>query len=309
MIEEQGWSASKEDVLAYQLLVWASDTANSGHSLEDAGKTLDADASVLYGILKEFWDSGLARDSERMMVPAMNSVFLTGAGSAAARKIATASKDGGKRRSAIRNGIVDWLSSVGEPSALSDFLEDSRASFFGVPYTQDEMSTAAKYLADKGIVKGIGAWGGELVRPSLTSEGLDCADSYDGNVQKYLQRGEQQAGHKTVNFIKNWQGVNIAAHSQHVNQSVGISQKNVNDIQNVAESFRQARELLKLDAEQDAELTQVAEEIAAEIARPAPDAGKLKGFLQTLHSIGVNAAGGAIGSVLAEHALTVMGSF
>jgi hypothetical protein len=103
--------------------------------------------------------------------------------------------------------------------------------------------------------------------------------------------------------------VNIATHSQHVNQSVGISQENVNDIQNVVKSFQQARELLQLDAEQDAELTQVAEEITAEITRPVPDAGKLKSFLQTLHSIGVNAAGGAIGSVLGEHALTVMGSF
>jgi hypothetical protein len=63
----------------------------------------------------------------------MNSVFLTGAGSATAREIATASKNGGKRGIAIRNGIVDWLSSVGEPSALSDFLKDPRAAYFTSP--------------------------------------------------------------------------------------------------------------------------------------------------------------------------------
>jgi hypothetical protein len=183
MIQEQGWSTSKEDVLVYRLLVWASDSAHSGHSLGDAGKALDADADVLYGILKEFWDSGLAKDSERMMVPTMNSVFLTGEGSATARKIATASKDGGKRRSAMRNGIVDWLSSVGGASGLSDFLEDPRASFFGVPYSEDDVIAAGDYLKEKGIIKGFGTASGELVRPSLTSEGLDCADSYACDVQ------------------------------------------------------------------------------------------------------------------------------
>lgn len=98
MIQERGWSASVEDVLAYQLLGWSSDPANSGHSLQDAAQVLGADADLLYGILKEFWDSGLARDTERTMVTVMNSVFLTGAGSATAREIATASKNGGKRR-------------------------------------------------------------------------------------------------------------------------------------------------------------------------------------------------------------------
>lgn len=308
MIEEQGWSASKEDALAYRLLVWASDSAHSGHSLEDAGKVLDAEPDVLYGILKEFWDSGLAKDTERANVPSMNSVFLTGEGSATARKVAAASNNGGKRRSAIRNGIVDWLSSVGEPSAISDFLNNSRASFFGEPYTPDEMSAAATYLADKGIVKGIGSWGGELLRPSLTSEGLDCADSYACDVQAYLNRSQGLGGNTHVT-VTGSTAVNIAAHSQHVNQSVGISQDNINDIENVVRSFQQARELLQLDADQDAELTQVTKEITAEIASPAPDAGKLKGWLQALHSIGVNAAGGAIGSVLGEHALTVMSSF
>jgi hypothetical protein len=47
MIQEQGWSASVEDVLAYQLLVWSSDPANSGHSLQDAAQVFGADADVL----------------------------------------------------------------------------------------------------------------------------------------------------------------------------------------------------------------------------------------------------------------------
>jgi hypothetical protein len=170
------------------------------------------------------------------------------------------------------------------------------------------VSAASVYLQDKEIIKGIGSWGGELLRPSLTSDGIDCADAHSSDIQAYLNRSQGLAGniHVTVHGST---GVNIAANSQHVNQSVGISQKTVNDIQNLLGSFQQAREMLKLDTEQDAELTQVVDEITAEIDRPVPNGNKLKGFLQTLHSIGVNAAGSVLGSVLGEHALTVMNSF
>ncbi|MEC3853457.1 hypothetical protein [Paenarthrobacter ureafaciens] len=282
--------------------------SSSGKSLQDAAQELDADEDALYGILKEFWASGLADDIDRANVPSMNSVFPTGAGTAKAREIATASTNAGKRRLALRNGIVDWLSSVGEPSGLSDFVDDPRASFFGVPYTQDELSAAAEYLQDKEMVKGYAAWGGEILRPSLTSDGIDCADSYSADVQSYLNRSQTVANNTNVT-VHGSTGVNIAANSNYVNQSVGISQETVNKIKKIVDSFQQARPLLELDAENDTKLTQVVADIQAEVDRPVPDTNKLKGFLQTLHSIGVGAAGDALGSVLGDAVMAVMGSF
>lgn len=307
MIEDQGWSASKEDALVYRLLVWASDSAHSGHSLEDAGKALGPEPDVLYGILKQFWDSGFAKDTERANVPSLNSVFLTGEGSATARKIAAASNNGGKRRTAIRNGIVDWLSSVGEPYGLSDFLQDPRAAFFGVPYTEDELIAAGDYLHDKGIIKGIQTGSGEFVRPSLTSEGLDCADGHSSDVQAYLNRS-QTLGGDTLISVSDSYGVNIANRSSHVSQSVGITREKINEIQQLVASYEQARMPLLLDAENDSRLTELSEEILEEISKPVPDKSKVKGFLESLHNIGVSGAGNALGSVLGQAALNLMGS-
>jgi hypothetical protein len=307
LIQEQGWSASKVDVLAYHLLEWSADPSNGGRSLDDAWRVLGADPDTLYGILREFWESGLAKDTDRANVPTMNSVFLTGTGSAAAREIAAASRNVGKRRVGIRNAIVDWLNSVGEPAELSDFLGDPRGSFFGVSYTQNEMDAAEEYLLDKDIITGIKTSGG-LVRPKLTSYGLDCADGHSSDVQAYLNRSQALTGSTHVTVMGST-GVNVAANSTNVTQSMAVAQETINEIQKIVESFQQSRNLLGLDGENDSRLTVLSGEILEEIARPSPDKNKLKGFLESLHSIGVSGAGSALGSVLGQAALTLMGSF
>jgi hypothetical protein len=305
LIQEQGWSASKEDVLAYRLLVWSANPSNSGHTLDDAGQALGAAPDTLYGILREFWDSGLAKDTDRAHVPSVNSVFLTGTGSATAREIAVASNNVGKRRIAIRNGIVDWLNSEGGPSDLSAFLADPRGSFFGVPYSENEVEAAEDYLLDKKLITGFNTAGG-LIRPKLTSDGFDCADGHSSDVQAYVNRSQGLSStHVTVTGST---GVNVAAHSSNVTQSIAVTQETINEIQKMVESFQQSRSLLGLDAENDSKLTVLSGEILDEIALPAPDKNKLKGFLESLHSIGVSGAGSALGSVLGQAALTLMSS-
>lgn len=305
MISQRGWSASKEDVLAYRLLIWASEPSSSGQSLQDAGQALNADDDVLYRILQEFWDAGLAKDVDRANVPSMNSVFLTGAGSRASREISAARSNTAKRRMALRDGVVDWLDSGKNPAELADFLHDVRASFFGIPYTAEEVDAAGTYLLAKGIVTGRVNGGGDVLWPQLTSEGIDCAEGHSADVQAYLNRQHSMGGITTVT-VSDSTGVNVAAGSSNVNQTLGISQEKINDIRQLVESFRQSRSLIGLDDQKNAELTELSSEILDEISRPAPDKNKLKGLLGSLQSIGVSGAGNALGSVLGQAALTLM---
>lgn len=152
------------------------------------------------------------------------------------------------RVGACRQAILLWLAEQGGSAASLALFLQSDPRFYDTPFTEEEAGTAAKYLVDKGLVKGWYYSDGMLMQPVLTARGTDCVEIYDGDVQRFFNP-TQSGGSVTNNQQNNFYGGNAqAAQGSNVTQT----QNNGIDAEGLSSIFQAMRDALStVDDPQD----------------------------------------------------------
>lgn len=143
-----------------------------------------------------------------------------------------------RRVQEIRDAILNWLYDLylGDDHAagISDFLTSDRAHFFGEPYTEGEFTRAVRWLRDEEYVKGIGAFGGELVRPELTAKAIRTIET-GKSVNELLTSAGVNV---TEVHVQGSSGVNVAVDSSNVTQSNTLTQGQIDQVEKMLGSVR-----------------------------------------------------------------------
>ena len=95
------------------------------------------------------------------------------------------------RARACRSGLLNWfyrqrIAQVHMP-ITGEFGQDDGSRWEGVRFTDIEIQDAAEYLSDNGLINGVSV--DQLrgpVRAEITTDGIDCATDWEGNVADYL---------------------------------------------------------------------------------------------------------------------------
>ncbi|MCD5341519.1 hypothetical protein LR392_04655 [Arthrobacter sp. AK04] len=177
-----------------------------------------------------------------------------------------------RRTQQIRDDILNWLYDIylrdGIAYGMSDFLKHHTASFYGLYYTEKELLRATRWLKDEEYITGTGAFGGELIRPELTTKAIRTIET-GRSVNDLLT----QAGvNVTEVHVQGSSGVNIAVDSSNVTQSNTLTQ---GQIENVEKMLGQVRALLTpvtagISDEVASQAKVITGQLEEEIKSPAP---------------------------------------
>lgn len=214
----------------------------------------------------------------------IGSVVLKQPGLDAARHFTALRNDPRRRVLESRDAILKWLYDAhlvdANPKGISDFLYCRGCQYLGAHYTQGELYRAAQWLMDKKYITGTRAMGGEVLRPSITTEGTQVVETGQ-SVNAVLT----QAG-MTVNKvnISGSQGVNVSVASSNVNQSNTLTQGQVEQVERIIASVRAMLTPAVIGVTDEvAEQAQViVGEVEEEIQAPSPNSGKVKSLLLKL---------------------------
>lgn len=160
--------------------------------------------------------------------------FLTSRGRAEANRMKST-----YRHSLAQRKILDWLVQHPDSSPM-DLLETPSADDFSGRLTHDEVVQAADELDHEGYIKGMKAWGSEMLRANLTSNGHRLHRS-----QMSIDQVNQAGGMTTMNVSANNYGNQTIGNqsfggSGHTLNADFSSQTSPEDIAQVVEQFRAA---------------------------------------------------------------------
>jgi len=165
---------------------------------------------------------------------------LTGAGHLKVEEVRSLRNNPQARASACREALLLWIAHEGRGAASADLLVKQDASrFYDSPFSLDEVNEAGKFLVETGLVRAIGVWGAEIVRPVLTSDGQRCVEFFDGNVREYLNP-RQNGG--PVTYQQHFHGSVSGQVAQ--GETVNMTQSQGIDAASLSEIFRAMREAL-----------------------------------------------------------------
>lgn len=143
-----------------------------------------------------------------------------------------------RRTQQIRDDVLDWLYDIylsdGIAYGMSDFFKHDKAHFFGEPYTEKELLRATRWLKDEDYVKGIGAFGGELIRPELTTKAVKTIET-GKSVNDLLTSAGVNV---TEVHVQGSSGVNIAVDSSNVTQSNTLTQGQIEQVERMLGQVR-----------------------------------------------------------------------
>ena len=232
------------------------------------------DPGTAYDLVRDGADRGLMRDDSTFDSPC---AALTLDGVQAAEERYRRRAEPTKRAAAGRAGLLRWLydqqlAGVYMP-VVADVLDTTLAVFVGERLTAFEIDRAAKYLTDKGLIKGVtvAEYDGP-VRASLTSDGLDCIENYGGDVAGSLDDRAGRAGTQTYNIgtFNNTGAVALGG---------GDAHQQVTDDAAMVVAFTQAllRQLgaLPMDKDHRLAIQTAVEELRHELDQPDPEGGRI----------------------------------
>ncbi|WP_018788554.1 hypothetical protein [Micromonospora sp. CNB394] len=281
-----------------QLMDWVYDKAN-GTSTENVpimefAESVGLDLDGAYTLLWYCRDEGLLRDNGSGMGNPCG--ILTAYGIADVRERRRRRADPVLRARVCRSGLLNWfyrqrIAQVHMP-ITEEFGKDDGSLWEGVRFTDVEIQDAAEYLSAKGLIKGIEV--AELrgpVRAEITTDGVDCATDWDGNVADYLR--DQKGYGPTINhgpvFHGASQGGQFAWGNRDVTQQQNIDQHVAPALQPLAEAVVTILQQLPsygLTLRDQQDIEAAANEVLAEVQQAQPEPGKLrrgaamlKGFL------------------------------
>ena len=212
-------------------------------------------------------------------------------GQAAANGLLAERSSGKGRRAALRTGLLDWLGDSANRTDTADYETAPGASLYGSPFTKREILDETAFLLEKDLIKGTRAWGGDLLRPSLTADGRECVDRFDGDVNAWLSRLERGTVTHNQTTISNSPGAQSMSSSPGGQQTatVTISQDNRRQLLQIADQI--AEQIAGLPAEVAPAATTGVEELRQAATVVDPDEGRVKAALSKI-ALGVAVAVG-----------------
>lgn len=260
-----------------RLLLWlaAAAKANPGQLIDPRafGEQEEIEQEIVDSLLTVLQDRGQVAVLPPEDAGGGASCEIAPEGRAEARRLRQARENKGARLKYAHTAIVHWLfeNHGGRTAELATFLTSSDSYFHGDALTGDELLTAVRYLADRGLLAASTVETGLR----LTADGQDCAIS-GGTVSDYLARPSGSGDHYTING--GVQGAVIGGKHQNVTQTntYGLNLAEVGQLVQVAALARQINPTLGLPEAEEAEILESAQALELEASNPAPDQGRLQ---------------------------------
>lgn len=300
---DRGWTDNPSELLYYRVVHLMSDDL---HDARKIGELLDVTGREVGQVFDLLLQEGLAgAHPARLGDSYTHGAGLTAAGKAK-RAEWLAAQGAGRARRACAAALLNWLDAHDRErvSGTDKFVEDVRSYYFGVPFEPSVIAACARELKELDLIKGVGTWGGPVVRPELTPLGRLVVSRYGGDVVEW-QLANQGGGGISIH---NSTGVAVATNSPGASQSVTVTTNAADQVLNLAAALEAMLPVLGLEPAQEAsarglvvQLQQVAPEVEA-------DPGKVKRLVGAVRDVAVNAAGGAAGTALVALADQVAGS-
>lgn len=208
----------------------------------------------------------------------IQTVVLNQAGVDVAEEFKELKGDPRRRTQQIRDDILNWLYDIYLADAIaygmSDFLKHERAQFFGESYTEAELLRATRWLKDEDYVKGIGAFGGELVRPELTTKAVKTIEAGRSANDILTSAGVNV----TEVHVQGSSGVNIAVDSSNVTQSNTLTQVQIEQVEKMLGQVRALLTPVTAGVSDDvaSQAAVITGQLEAEIKSPAPQPTAVK---------------------------------
>jgi alpha-D-ribose 1-methylphosphonate 5-triphosphate synthase subunit PhnG len=286
-MDSRGWTRSESDLQHIRFLDWVYDNTRDGTL--PSGRTYMEET----GIGEDTLEALVARASQRGLLHVhggmgglgASSVSLTDAGVTEVLERRERRQDRRARAAACRDAVLDWMYEqrlIGTNNPHMGMIHGApQGHFEGDLFMEPEVNEATVYLREHGLIRGTRSSGGGVARPTLTAEGIDCADRYDSSVPAYLSRHQTSGGttfHTHFNAPVTGQvgvGTNVTQ-TQHQGIDPETLQKLLEDVREAAEQVNtgEAQYLLTY-----------ADTIQAEVTAESPNADVIRGSSDRLKQI------------------------
>lgn len=202
----------------------------------------------------------------------------------------------------IKRAVLRWIDDQGNKGAGSPSpTPESVAAYANwdlEPISEDEIAAATEYLSEEGLIKGIGSWGGGVLRPKITSKGQLMVAS---GRELYEDPSSGTTYSSTVT-VHGSSGVAVAANSNNVEQNVSVN--TAERANALADAIAAARDSIA-DPEAQEAAAELEREIRQEAAAQAPDRTRLAVLAREAMQKVATAAGTALGSGVIDAALAL----
>ena len=238
------------------------------------------------GTLRVLRDQGLVNLAEVMAFEGTG-VGLTGAGRVWVESLRARRADPVRRNRAIRDLIVRFLYAQPDHAAISlePMCDDSAYFYEGQTLTIGELNRQGKYLMEAGLITAILAFGNPspCLRPSLTSQGIECVEEFGGSVSQYRNRAHPGGSHTHNNLTigGNVSG-NVAMDAQGLTQMVRTDGMPINDLTALVQRILDTVDTLGLDRAQADRVRGQAAKLADELQEDDQDPGTVKKILNRI---------------------------
>jgi len=200
------------------------------------------------------------------------------------------------RSVALRDGILAWLYDLGygKSPTLNTFLQSKYSRFYGEMYTAAELNSASRRMRDDGQINGQGSHGAGIMRPSITSKGMQMVERGESVSDAGTPDPAQSV---TLNVYGN--GSNLAFNSTGVTQTNSVSSEAVRSAQETVAAVRAVIDLLVQDGVDRELLT--SRLVEAESVEVVQNPRAFSSALSRLRDAVISGAGGAIGATLGQN--------
>lgn len=122
----------------------------------------------------------------RRMSEVISPLRLEADGIAYVERIRRARNSKVERNRAARTALLNWMfeTADGLPTNSSLFLE-ADVNFYGTQFTEGDLTAAADFLTENGMVRGTHQANGVLVHATLTATGIQCVEDHEGDLRAY----------------------------------------------------------------------------------------------------------------------------
>jgi len=223
------------------------------------------------------------------------------------------------RSGMLRTAMLLWLDQQEErddaPADWEPFV-DAEPEEDG--YSKRQILHAAEYLYEHGLIGAVSVseFADGWVRPTLTVAGRTCVTDFGGDVSEYLNRGQarpvvtnRSTTNNTVHISDNHGNLSVAG--EHITQNMNNAGFGVAQILELAGGVHQIAPVLKLEADDERQLIETADELHAEAKSDKPDHGRLRQLIDKIYD-GLNKAASTVGQkavlALADEAIKALAS-
>jgi hypothetical protein len=270
-MDARGWGWTRSDIRRVQLLESiAVDSAKHPDQYVDVKDFYDGrpdqsenEFTVAWGDVTYLDERGLIAEATGMGGIEAISAMLTPGGRDFLETLLAKRANRGQRRAACRDAMVAWLHSVDAMNDANQFLRDvmlqdpRHGIWLAAPFTASDLADAAVWLRAQELVDGhLIDEDPAPIRLYLTVRGIACAENFDADVSRYLEKQMTPGSGPTVNIKHNSGPFQVAGDHAHQEQHIGASGEHLRElITGLGELVRQVvPDATDLDAQQSAAL-------------------------------------------------------